>query len=157
MDRELLMPLLFDFLPLGSSSFTRRNAQIKIEGKHQYLISGLRDYRSKLVIFVPFQLSHCGTGLPTERCHEAFELQCVSLVLSCFILYPPGYPADQRLMCREASYSPSLPSLKKREYYTYTSPLATDTFDHASPGMLVQREGGECVQSQVPSASYMGE
>ncbi|KAB5542124.1 hypothetical protein PHYPO_G00087830 [Pangasianodon hypophthalmus] len=66
-----------------------------------------------------------------------------------------GCTADQRLMCRD-SYSPSLPSLKKREYYTYTPSLSSDPFDHMSPGMLVQREGGECVQSQLPSASYMG-
>ncbi|KAG7320204.1 hypothetical protein KOW79_016057 [Hemibagrus wyckioides] len=66
-----------------------------------------------------------------------------------------GCTIDQRLVCRD-SYSPSLPSLKKRDYYTYTPSLSSDPCDHVSSGMLVQREGGECVQSQLPPASYMG-
>lgn len=66
-----------------------------------------------------------------------------------------GCAADQRLICRD-SYSPSLPGLKKREYYTHTPSLSSDPFDHMSSGMLVHCEGGECIQSQPTSASYMG-
>ncbi|KAI4878864.1 hypothetical protein NFI96_012047 [Prochilodus magdalenae] len=84
--------------------------------------------------------------------------------------------ANQSPVCRD-SYSATLPSSKKRDYYPYAASLSSDPFEHVSPGLLMQLptgglpgpphlqnecpcpgecEGGECGQPQLFSGSYMG-
>ncbi|XP_076862555.1 leucine-rich repeats and immunoglobulin-like domains protein 3 [Brachyhypopomus gauderio] len=82
----------------------------------------------------------------------------------------------ERPVCRD-SYSASLPSAKKRDFYTWAPSLASDPFDYTGPGLLMQLpsgglhgsphlrseclcpgecEGAECGQLQLSSGSYMG-
>ncbi|KAK1789528.1 hypothetical protein P4O66_015446 [Electrophorus voltai] len=87
-----------------------------------------------------------------------------------------GCVADQRPVCRD-SYSASLPSSKKRDFYTWAPNLAADPFEYMGPGLLMQLptgglhgssqlpseclcpgecEGAECGQPRLSSGLYMG-